>query len=150
MSERPKEMDEFLTAPRMARIATMSANNTSHVVPVVYIFDPEDGTFRLSTGAESVTVRNLKRNPSMTICVDDDEFPFRAVMVEGEPHVTEPLGTDHEGLKRLIDHFYRPGMWEEWVNMPSAQKIRVRITLTPRRWKWWDQRRKINGSVRIG
>jgi hypothetical protein len=41
------------------------------------------------------------------------------------------LGTDHEGLKRVVDHFYEPGMWEKWVKTPSAEKTRVRLTLIP-------------------
>jgi hypothetical protein len=98
---------------------------------VVYIFDPEEGSFFISTGAHSVTVRNLRRNLAMTIIVDDDAFPFRAVMAEGKPNISEPLGTDHEGLKRVVDHFYEPGMWEKWVKTPSAEKTRVRLTLIP-------------------
>jgi nitroimidazol reductase NimA-like FMN-containing flavoprotein (pyridoxamine 5'-phosphate oxidase superfamily) len=150
MAERPTEMDDFLCEPRMARIATVNTNGSAHVVPVVYIFNPEDGSFFISTGANSVTVRNLRRNSSLTICVDDDEHPFRAVIVEGEPEISEPLGTDHEGLKRIVDHNYRPGMWADWVKMPSSEKIRVRLILKPRSRKWWDQRLQINGSVRVG
>jgi PPOX class probable F420-dependent enzyme len=150
MAERPTEMDDFLCEPRMARIATVKANGTVHVVPVVYIFNTEDGSFFVSTGSDSLTVRNLRKNPSITICVDDDEHPFRAVIVEGEPEISEPLGTDHEGLKRLIDHFYRPGMWAEWEKSPSAEKNRVRLILKPRSWKWWNQRLETKGSVRIG
>ena len=150
MAERPTEMDNFLCEPRMARIATMNTNGSAHLVPVVYIFNPEDGSFFISTGATSVTVRNLRRNSSLTICVDDDEHPFRAVIVEGEPEISGPLGTDHEGLKRIVDHYYRPGMWADWVKTPSAGKIRVRLTLKPRSWKWWNQRLQIKGSVRVG
>ena len=150
MVERRKELDELLCEPRMARIATVSPRNVPHIVQVVYIFDPEEGSFFISTGAPSVPVPTLRRNPAMTIIVDDDAFPFRAVMAEGKPNISEPLGTDHEGLKRVVDHFYEPGMWEKWVKTPSAEKTRVRLTLVPERWKWWDQRRKINGSVRIG
>ena len=128
MAERPTEMDDFLLGPRMARIATINANSTAHMVPVVYIFDPEDGSFFISTGANSVTVRNLKRNPSLTICVDDDEHPFRAVIVEGEPEISEPLGTDHEGLKLVVDHYYHPGMWADWVNTPSAESHSTNVS----------------------
>ena len=150
MAERPKEMDEFLCEARMARIATTNLKNVPHIVPVVYIFNLQEGSFFISTGANSVTVRNLKRNPTMTIIVDDDEFPFRAVIVEGKPKISESLGTDHEGLKRVADHFYESGMWEKWVKTSSAEKIRIRMTLVPDRWKWWDQRRRLSGSARIG
>lgn len=150
MADRPTEMDEFLLTPRMARLATTNANGTPHLVPLVYLFRPEEGTFFFSTGAESVTVRNLRRNPAITVCVDDDEFPFRAVIVEGEAQISEVLGTDHEGLKMVVDHYYGLDMWAKWVNTPSAQKIRVRLTVVPKKWKWWDGRRELQGSRRVG
>jgi nitroimidazol reductase NimA-like FMN-containing flavoprotein (pyridoxamine 5'-phosphate oxidase superfamily) len=81
-----------LCEPRMARIATVSPRNVLHIVPVVYIFDPEEGSFFISTGAHSVTVRNLRRNLAMTIIVDDDAFPFRAVMAEGNRIYRSPWG----------------------------------------------------------
>ena len=150
MAERPKEMDDFLCEPRVARVASTNANSSPHIVPFVYLFNPEDGTFFISTGADSVTTHNLRRNPSVSVCVDDGEYPFRAVIVEGETQVSKIMGTDHEGQKKLVDHFYGPDMWADWVKLPRAQKVRVRLTIVPKKWKWWDQRRKLNGSVKIG
>lgn len=150
MLERPKEMDEFLCEPRVARIASINENNSPHIVPLVYLFNPENGTFYFNTGVESVTAKNLKRNPVVTVCVDDGEYPFRAVVVEGEARVSKEMGTDHEGQKKLVDHFYGPDMWADWVKMPHAHKIRVRLTVVPKKWKWWDQRRTLNGSIKIG
>ena len=150
MSDRPSEMDNFLDARgRMARVCTVNGDGSPHVVPLVYKFHPEEGTFFLSTGADSVTVRNLRRSSALSICIDDDEYPFRAVVVEGEAKVSGVLGTDHEGLKTIIDQFFGPEMWETYQKSPTAQKIRVRVTVVPKKWKWWDGRRKISGSVRV-
>ena len=150
MAERPKEMDELLCEPRMARIATVSPRNVPHIVPVVYIFDPEEGSFFISTGADSVTAKNLNRNPAITVCIDDAEFPLRAVIIEGEAEVSEPLGTDHEGIKIVVDQFFGPDMWESYKDGPVAQKIRVRLNIVPKKWKFWDYRRNLNGVVKIG
>ena len=88
MADRPKEMDEFLTEPRIVRASTINKNGTPHIVPLVYVFNPEDGSFFISTGSDSVTVKNLRRNPAITLCVDDHEFPFRGVIVEGDADVS--------------------------------------------------------------
>ncbi len=150
MPERPKEMDEFLSSRgRMARVATVSKGGSPHVVPLVYKFSPEDGTFFISTGADSVTVRNLRRNPAISVCVDDEVPPFRAVLVEGKAQVSEVLGTDHEGLKTVVDEFFGPQMWATYQTTPIARKIRVRVTVIPERWKWWDFRRQLSGSARV-
>ena len=94
-------------------------------------------------------MRNLKRNPAFAICIDDENAPFRAVVVEGEAQVSETMGTDHEGLQSVVDHFFGPEMWANYVNTPIAQKIRVRITMVPKKWKWWDYRRMLMGSVTV-
>ena len=150
MVERPKEMDAFLCEPRVARIASVNENGSPHIVPLVYLFNPEDGTFFFNTGADSVTIRNLRRNPFVSVCVDDGEYPFRAVVAEGKAQLSEVMGSDFEGQKPLVDHFYGPDMWAEWVNKPHAHKIRVRLTVVPEKWKWWDQRRGIRGSTKLG
>jgi len=149
MAERPTEMDEFLQEPHMARIATTNADGSPHVVPLLYLFNPEDASFFISTSTESVSVRNLRRNPALAICIDDEQAPFRAVVVEGEAQVSGVMGTDHEGLKSVVDHFFGPEMWTNYVDTPIAQKIRVRVTMVPRKWKWWDYRRMLMGSVTL-
>ena len=59
--------------------------------------------FLLSTGADSVTAKSLRLNPAIALCIDDNAFLFRAVVVEGEGEVSDVLGADHEGLKRVVD-----------------------------------------------
>ncbi len=150
MTDRPTIMDEFLKVAHLSCLGTLNPDGSIHMVPVTPLFDAENGTFFISTGAESVTYRNLKKNPTVTLCVDDYKFPYRAVIVQGKAEVTEPLGLDHEGIKRVVDHSSGPGMWENfYMNTPPAARIRVRITVIPEKWSWWDNRRKIKGSKRI-
>lgn len=151
MAERPKEMDEFLgESRRMARVSTTNPDTSPHIVPLCYKFTSEEGTFFFSTGVDSLTVRNLNQNPAITICIDDDEFPFRAVIIEGTAEVSETLGTDHEGLKTVVDQFFGPDMWKAYKDGPVAKKIRVRLNVIPKIWKFWDYRRQLSGSVKTG
>lgn len=150
MADRPKEMDAFLDEPgRMVRVCTVNRNGTPHVVPLCYKFHPQDGSFFISTGADSVTVRNLKRGSAISLCIDDEEPPFRAVVVEGGAEVSEVLGTDHEGLRIVVEQFFGPDAWERYKDSPTAKKIRVRLTVRPKKWKWWDYRRNLTGSEKI-
>lgn len=150
MVDRPTEMDAFLQERgRMARIGTTNKDGSPHVVPLSYKFYPEDGSFFISTGADSVTVKNLQRGSPISLCIDDDEPPFRAVIVEGGADVSEVLGTDHEGLRTVVEQFNGPGAWLRYKDSPTAKKIRVRVTVRPRKWMWWDYRRQLNGSRKI-
>lgn len=150
MADRPTEMDDFLNDPRMVRISTTKADGSPHVIPLCYKFNPDDGTFFISTGADSVTVKNLRRNPAVSLCIDDAEFPFRAVIIEGAAEISDVMGKDHEGLKIIIDQFFGPQMWEKYKDGPVAQKVRVRLKVIPKKWKWWDYRRNLSGSAKIG
>jgi len=149
MKLRPTEMDDFLTEPRIARISSINQDGSPHIVPVVYLFFPDKGTFYFNTKTYTLTIKNLRRNPKVSVCVDDGSYPFRAVTVSGIANISEEMENDHEGQKMLVDHFYGPEMWEDWIKSPKVEGIRVRVTIEPKKWKWWDQRRKLSGSVKI-
>ena len=150
MADRPIEMDAFLDEPgHMVRVCTVNKSGMPHVVPLCYKFQPDDGTFFISTGADSVTVKNLNRGSAISLCIDDQEPPFRAVVVEGQADVSEVMGTDHEGLRAVVEQFFGPDAWENYKDSPTAKKIRVRLTVRPNKWKWWDYRRKLTGSEKI-
>jgi general stress protein 26 len=52
------------------------------VAPVWFIVDNGDLVF--NTGAKTAKGRALKRDPRVTICVDDPHPPFSFVQVQGE------------------------------------------------------------------
>ena len=57
MADRSTEMDDSLNDPQMARISTTRADGSPYVIPLCHKFNPDDGTFFISTGADSVTVK---------------------------------------------------------------------------------------------
>jgi PPOX class probable F420-dependent enzyme len=84
----PSEIRQFLSAgSRTAKVATVRADGRPHVVPVWFIVDGDDLVF--NTGKNSVKGRNLRRDPRVMICVDDDTPPFSMVAIEGEAEVSE-------------------------------------------------------------
>lgn len=149
MAERPTDMDDFLTQPMMARVATTNKNGTPHCVPLWYRFNPGDGMFEISTGAESVTVKNLRRNPAVSIVVDDQTPPYKGVAAEGTAEVSEPKGKDHEYFTPSIIHYLGEGAVERYLQGMPGQKERVRITVRPKRWKFWDASVPKMGSVKL-
>jgi PPOX class probable F420-dependent enzyme len=78
--------DEYLRfmveRPRTAKLATVRADGRPHVAPVWFALDGETVIFM--TGADTVKGRNLRREPRVTICVDDEQPPFSYAVVEGE------------------------------------------------------------------
>jgi nitroimidazol reductase NimA-like FMN-containing flavoprotein (pyridoxamine 5'-phosphate oxidase superfamily) len=76
-----KEIDEFLSTPRIARIATIKENDDAagkpqpHIVPVWYYYDGKD--IFVSTPKGTKKAKNLQNSPNVSIIIDD--------VIEGKP-----------------------------------------------------------------
>ena len=87
------QLREFLTSrpARTAKLATTHADGRPHVAPVWYAVD-DDGSLLLTTGARTVKGRNLRRDPRVALCVDDDRPPFSFVSIQGTAILDEDVG----------------------------------------------------------
>ena len=84
------EIQEFLAhGTRTAKLATVSRSGAPHVMPVWFVLDGEE--LVLTTAAESIKGRNLRRDPRVAVVVDDDTPPFAFVHIRGRASVSEDL-----------------------------------------------------------
>ncbi len=72
---------------RTGKLATVHRDGRPHVVPIWFVLDGDD--IVLTTGADTVKGRNIRRDGRVSLCVDDERPPFSFVMVEGEARVSE-------------------------------------------------------------
>jgi PPOX class probable F420-dependent enzyme len=85
-----KEIRKFLLhGTRTGKLATVRKDGRPHVVPIWFDLDGEAIVF--TTGGESVKAKNMKRDPRVSICVDDETPPFSFVQVEGIASFSEDL-----------------------------------------------------------
>lgn len=68
---------------RTGMLATVRANGAPHVVPIWFDFDDETGEALFVAGASSVKVRNIVRDPRVSIAVDVSEMPFGFARLDG-------------------------------------------------------------------
>lgn len=88
------ECKSFLSdGARTGKSATIRKDGRPHVVPVWFDVDGDKIVF--TTWHESVKALNIKRDPRVCICVDDESPPFNYVQVEGRAE----LSSDSFGLK---------------------------------------------------
>ena len=126
----PDEWRAFLRSPaRTARVATVRQDGSPHIAPVWFDLDGDDLVF--TTGRDSVKGRILRRDPRVSICVDDDQPPFAFVIVEG----TATLSEDPEQLlmwaTRLGGRYMGADVAEEYGTRnggPGELLVRVRPT----------------------
>src|SRR5690349_1299091 len=82
-----EEIDEFLLGRHSMSIATMNHDGTIHVVAMWYGF--LEGAIAIETKAKSQKVLNLRRDPRMTVLVEDGEYyeELRGVELVGKGEI---------------------------------------------------------------
>lgn len=75
------ELESFLCQPLIARLGTFNENGTIHLAPIYFKY--EDGTFILGTQEASRRVRNIKRNPHVTLLIDNTVGTYQGAIVYG-------------------------------------------------------------------
>ena len=76
----------LLQGTRTGKLATVRADGRPHVVPVW--FDLDGDTLVFNTGETSVKAANLRRDPRICLCVDDETPPFAYVQIEGRAQMS--------------------------------------------------------------
>ncbi len=134
MSE--KDMSEFLSRKLIARIATVNKECKPHVAPVWFIY--ENGKIFITTGKNSVKVRNIRTNPYIAVTIDETEHGLnnRGVIMEGKAEFS-----DDDDIARKIFTKYLGS-----IEHPNAKKLlqidRVVIVLKPEKIITWDFRER--------
>ncbi|HYW26665.1 MAG TPA: PPOX class F420-dependent oxidoreductase [Terriglobales bacterium] len=75
---------------RTGRLATVRRDGRPHVVPIWFVLDGDDLVF--TTGAGTVKVHAMRRDPRVCLCVDDERPPYAYVMVDGTAAIGDNPG----------------------------------------------------------
>lgn len=145
-----EEVDERLARVTVARIGTIRRDGTIHLTPVWFLWQPERGRFVLSFGSGRLHVKNLRRNPSITLLIDEDPRPERgldagawAVAVRG---TAELVDDDEDLISEVARGLLGKALGEEEVEKPHVQEYmrqaraegRTTALVTPESWLTWD------------
>jgi PPOX class probable F420-dependent enzyme len=114
---------------RTAKLATVMADRRPHVTPVWFVLDGDDVI--CTTWHTSAKARSLRREPRVSVCVDDDAPPFAFVMLEGTASISEDLGQLRQWATRIGARYMGPERAEEFGvrnGVEGELLIRVRPT----------------------
>lgn len=126
-------MREFLGGHLYATLATLNADGSMHVVPLIYRFDGE--RILMATSSATRKARNVAARPTVTVTVDDREDP-RWVSARGTAELVRG-----DQAHELNESLYRLWMTEEGLALVGtflATVEDVTIVVTPQRWSAWD------------
>jgi PPOX class probable F420-dependent enzyme len=111
---------------RTAVLATVRADGRPHAAPVW--FDLDGDTFVFTTGRDTVKGRNMRRNPYVTLCIDDDNPPFHFIIIEGTAELTPEDPDLHRWATRIGGRYMGADRAEEYGQrnaVPSELLVRV-------------------------
>ena len=130
--------DHFLKKGRNAIVGTNGVGRGPNLSPYWYLWDEESGTFLISSSVDVAKVKDLARDPHMTICIDDPMSNLGLyVTVYGTGVVIGPGEDAVEPSIRLIRKYRSSdaASRQHW-NEINANNERVVIEMTPEKWVW--------------
>jgi PPOX class probable F420-dependent enzyme len=88
----PEQTTAFLALPNIAHFVTLRADGSPHSVPVWYGF--AEGRYYVFTPATSLKMRNLARDPRMTLSIASSDKPYAYVVASGSAEIVSGDITD--------------------------------------------------------
>lgn len=121
----------LLHGTRTAKVATTMASGQPHVMPVWFVLDGEQIVF--TTGRDSVKGRALRRDPRLSLVVDDDAPPYAFVHVRGRATISHDpdellrfateIGARYMGADRAEEFGKRNAVPEELLIRVAPERV---------------------------
>jgi PPOX class probable F420-dependent enzyme len=93
----------LLASARTAKVATVRADGRPHVAPVWFDLDGDDMIF--TTWHTTVKAQDLRRDPRISMCVDDERPPFSFVLIEGTARLSDNLDEVRAWATRIAGRY---------------------------------------------
>jgi PPOX class probable F420-dependent enzyme len=75
------ELVAFFEKALFARLGTINEDGSIHIAPIFFKYD--QGQILMATQDPSRKVRNIKRNPHVTVLIDTTDVPFKGALIYG-------------------------------------------------------------------
>ena len=131
-----QEIAEFLAEAHVGHLVTVRANGRPQVAPVWFLED--NGQAFVMAEANAVKVRNIRRNPAVTLSIATDQRPLKYVILTGEAQVVE---TDiSQIVERLCVRYDGPVRGAEYAKeLLSEDRMRLIDILVTKVVGWKDE-----------
>ncbi len=125
-----QERRDFLTqGTRTAKVATVRRDGRAHIAPVWFVLDGDTVVF--TTHADSVKGRTLRRDPRVSILVDDETPPFAFVLIDGTVELSEDLEEMLTWATRIGGRYMGEDQADEFGHRNAVPgELLVRVTPT--------------------
>jgi PPOX class probable F420-dependent enzyme len=111
------ELNKFLTLPHIAKLATTNPDGSPQISPVW--FYREGNSILVSTYKEALKVRNVRRNPTVSLLIDSANggLKLKGILMRGRATLIEGAECDRI-VKQIYDKYLPPKITRK--NKPAA------------------------------
>ena len=146
MSE--QEVSDFLDAATKLQVATVNPDGAPHLTTLFYVV--RDGKIAFWTYGRSQKIRNLERDPRISILVEDgdDYFELRGVSIRGKAEIIRDYGELHAIGTAVAMRMVGASDESELGDIGRAEvqrqaQKRVAVVVTPDQVATWDHRKML-------
>ena len=116
------EARQFLAANHRCVLITRKHDGSPQPSPVVHALDAA-GHVVVSTRSRSVKVRNLQRDPRVTLCVLPDTFFGKWIVVDGSARIEQTIYVERDGQRGIL--LGKGGETLKWIGKASREELAV-------------------------
>ncbi|MER7113750.1 PPOX class F420-dependent oxidoreductase [Saccharomonospora azurea] len=117
---------------RTAKVGVVTSRGTPHVTPVWFTLTDSGGdAVVFTTGTGTVKGRALRRDPRVSIVVDDERAPYSFVQFTAEASLSDDVETMFPWAVRIAERYMGPEEAEEFGRrnaVPGEMLVMARIT----------------------
>ena len=84
-----QEREKFLMGRHVAVLVTNGADGHPVPTPIWYLY--RDGAFFFRTEEGAIKTKNVRRDARVSVCVQEERAPYKAVIAYGRAEVREKL-----------------------------------------------------------
>jgi len=129
-------IEALLVEPRIMILTANRRGAEPFVAPVWYEF--RDGQILIVADAESAKIRLIRRDPAVTLCVQRETLPYKAVVIRGTAAIR--IGANRSLIHRIAGRYMSAAEAEDYVRGYAARpgESQASIVVTPSVWRAWD------------
>jgi PPOX class probable F420-dependent enzyme len=130
------QRERFLRGRYVAVLTTLGADGTPVPTPIWYLY--RDGSFYFRTASNAVKAENVRRDPRVSICVQDERAPYKAVVAYGRAQIdAQQAWLDREIPRHYLGFIGAIG-YERTAREAVQQGPEIALIVRPDRWSSFD------------
>src|SRR5262245_64161767 len=125
MAELSDKARAFLQEKRFAVLATINPDSTPQLSAMWYELDGDE--ILMNTKVGRVKERNLRRDPRISICIEDG---YHYLTLAGTARLIDDQETAHADIKRLATRYHNPAKADQMMRNQFSKEQRVTVRMT--------------------